>query len=174
MANTDAPFELNERLVAPARADLSAYAYDAPWQRDEPAEEDEAPFPEPTFGEEFAEEDDFADRDAELFDALDAALDELADEQRIEAVREVAAPQFDALEVTPDPQTQYRDALRGFLGDRTRARAPRFTRPIRTFAANPGLNELLDDGLHRARLSREQRRAVGPITDPSLRRRLIY
>lgn len=186
MQQRDTGFDIAEVLDGPSgAADLSAFAYDAPWDRPQQEEEEAPPQTDEGsawgeeafgFGDElsFDDDDDFLDDD-DLYAALDQALDEIEQEQRVEAVKALATPEHDALEIAPAPDTLYRDQLKGMLGRHTRVRAPRYTEmQVRTTAQDPRLNALIDDGFRRARLSREQRRAVGKIKNPELRSGLVY
>jgi hypothetical protein len=181
-------YEVMEALDAPPAPDFSAYRYDAPWQPDDPPDADEEPFEDPApnfydglYTDPYADDfDDFDDdeeeeRDDELFEALDEALDEMEAEARVDAVLAIAAPEDDELEPHGAPQRLYRDHLTCFLGGDARLVAPRYTQLCRRYpVGDPALKNLLEDGQRRARISREQRKAVGRITNPGLRSALIY
>lgn len=177
------PYATQEALDAPPAPDFSAYRYDAPFQLDDPPVPDEEPFEEPApdfydglYSDPYADAfDDEEERDDELFDALDEALDEMEAEARVDAVRSIATPEDDELEPHAAPQRLYRDHLTHFLGGDARLVAPRYTQLCRRYPVeDPALKHLLEDGQRRARISREQRRAVGRITNPGLRSALIY
>lgn len=182
MAYDESGFELQEAMDAPPRPDFSAYRYDAPFALDDPPEPEEEPFedpPAPYFYDGLYAEDEDEDEDLEgeddLFDALDEALDEIEEEARIEAVRQIAIPEHDELRHHNEPERLYRDHLKHFLGGEARLVAPRYTQICRRAPVEDAqLRNLLDEGQRRARMSREQRRAFGKITNPERRSALIY
>lgn len=186
MSREDEPFELMEAIEAPPRPDFSRYRYDAPFALDDPPDAEEEPFPDPPapapyfydglYGEdEDEDEDDALGRDDELFGALDEALDEIEEEARVEAVRQIAIPEHDELAVHPEPERLYRKHLQNFLGGDPRLVAPRYTQICRRAPVEDAqLRDLLEDGQRRARMSREQRKAFGKITNPERRSALIY
>jgi hypothetical protein len=99
--------------------------------------------------------------DDDLLAQLDAALDEIEEEARIEAVREVAAPSWDVDEIfAPSIEMSYRGIIDGFLGRRSRdLPRPEHRRSRRLPARDPDLSELLGASMARARSSLEKRRA---------------
>jgi hypothetical protein len=99
--------------------------------------------------------------DDDLLAQLDAALDEIEEEARIEAAREVAAPSWDVSEIfSPSAEMSYRGIIDVFMGRRSRdLPRPEHGRRRRSPARDPELGELLGASMARARSSLERRRA---------------
>ena len=123
----------------------------------------------------YEDEDGYAEEDdEELFSALDEALDEIEAEARAEAILAVARPEHDHAEPIPGPTAQYRAHLGAFLGGRSPVRAPRYGEARADEPEDEVLRRILMRGLHRARRSFDERKAVGRITNPKQRARLTY
>lgn len=152
-----------------ADIDLQAYAWDAPYDRPAPPEEPEPPQSDlqPVYDDDpygFYEDDDWAyeDDDDDLLEALEEALDEVEAEDRLEAIRERAAPRRDVAELVPEPETLYREAATALLGQPVRPEAPRYSRiRHRALPASGGLDRLLEESLRRARSNLERWRIHG-------------
>ncbi len=108
------------------------------------------------------EEDDFFDDDDDddLLDALDEALDEIEEEDRIEEVKELASPAFDISEIEAlKPDSMYRGMIDNFMGQRSRDLPNINPRRLRPVSTGRGLTALLSANIHTARARLEQRRA---------------
>ena len=110
------------------------------------------------------EEDDwddfFEDEDGEdLLAALDAALDEVEEEQRIEEVREIASPTHDRAEMSPTYESAYQSSIRRLMGERSRPLPTPMEARRKAPVLDAGLNDLLQGSLERERRSMEHRRA---------------
>ncbi len=107
------------------------------------------------FGDGFGSEED------DLFAALDAALDELEEEQRVET-REAMVPTGDELHYFPTPQQMWVNASQDFIcTDKVPKRAPRHAkkRGQRVQTQDASLQGLLNNSLNRARMALDERRS---------------
>lgn len=99
------------------------------------------------------------DEDQNLLAALDAALDDIEEEEKADALKSAAAPLFDVSEVfLPSPEMTYRRHIDGFMGVRSRD-LPRPAKRRKRKGVETELTDLLSSSLERARSSLEQRRA---------------
>lgn len=113
--------------------DLELYAYDAPFDRPDAGEDAEEDAPEDSGAYALADQDfvddwdpwgDEEEDDDALLAVLEEALDEVAEEERVAAIKAAASPEADTVEIAPEPGTLYRDAISALLGQPRRPSAP--------------------------------------------------
>ncbi|MCA9552464.1 MAG: hypothetical protein KC933_20690 [Myxococcales bacterium] len=155
--------------------DLELYAYDAPFDRPDAGEDAEEDTPEDSGAYALADQDfvddwdpwgDEEEDDDALLAVLEEALDEVAEEERVAAIKAAASPEADTVEIAPEPGTLYRDAISALLGQPRRPSAPRYSQiAVRAAGREGPLEGLLQDSLLRARSSLERWRAKGWASD---------